>query len=95
MRHNKRESVAEAGIEPESVTEHDGNELWKLECVSGAESGADGARTDKVAWLLVRLERLPDAVLNSVVALVNRAIAEMDATGLPSVLAGKATGCQG
>ena len=68
-----------------SVTDFDDNELWKLDSVSGADSGAGGARTDKVAWLLTRLKRLPDAVLDSVVALVGQAIVEMDAVGSAGV----------
>lgn len=81
-------SLAEAGLETESLTHSNGNELRKVDSASGAESGAGGARTDKVAWLVVWLDKLPDAVLDSVVALVDRAIGERG----PVVLTGVETG---
>ena len=86
--------IAEAGIETVSATDFNTNELRKLDFVSGAESGAGGARADKLAWLLARLEMLPDAVLDSIFALVSGATGEMDAAGLASDSAGQQTDCQ-
>ena len=74
MRYYTKQKIAEAGIEPESVTEHDGNELWKMDFVSGAESGAVGARTGfddvRLARLIEVWPTLPEAVRSSVCELV-------------------------
>ena len=66
-----------------------------MNLVYSQQGGAVGARADKVAWLLARLERLPDEMLDSVVVLVCRTTGEDVAVGLEIGPASQTTDKQG